>query len=200
MLQRAYSLIEVKEVAEEADFHVIRGTATTPRPDRMSDVVEPLGATFAETIPLLWQHDSTKPIGQAKLGKPTSKGIPFVATIPIVREAGALKDRIDEAVQSIRYRLIAAVSIGFRVLNGAVETIKETGGLRFLETEILELSVVTIPAQADATISTVKSIAQGYAATSGQKRVSPVRLITPPGVSGKPARKGISLLTPRKDK
>lgn len=156
-LHRAYSLLEVKEIAQEAEFHVVRGLATTPAPDRMGDIVEPLGASFADTVPLLWQHDSAKPVGQTQFGKPTKKGIPFTARIPVIKESGALKDRVDEAIQSLKYKLVAAVSIGFRVLEDGIERL-DNGGLRFLKTEIIELSLVTIPAQPQAVIESFKSM------------------------------------------
>lgn len=183
MLRRAYSLIEVKEVAEEGEFYVVRGTATTPTPDRYLDEVDPMGAEFAESIPLLWQHRADQPVGRTELGKPTKKGIPFTARIPKVKESGTLRDRIEEAVQSIRYRLVAAVSIGFRVLENALEYMGN-GGIRFLKYEILELSLVTIPAQADATIDSIKSIDDQQRAASGHTRKSVVKLT--PGVSGTP--------------
>lgn len=199
MLKRAYSLLEVKEVTEEDDAYVVRGIATTPTPDRVNDIVDPLGATFAPQIPLLWQHNAEKPVGITELGKPTKKGIPFVSRIPKVKEAGALRDRIEEAVQSIRYKLVAAVSIGFRVLNDAVERL-QSGGYRFLETEILELSLVTIPAQPDAKITGIKSIDDRLQAASGRKR-SAVSLIKSPPASREttPVRKrGPVQLIPRK--
>jgi HK97 family phage prohead protease len=198
MMHRAYSLLEVKEIAVEEDFHVIRGMATTPTPDRINDVIEPLGAKFAPEIPLLWQHKADKPVGLTTFGKPTKKGIPFTARLPLVKEAGALKDRIDEAIQSIKYRLVAAVSIGFRPLNDAIESI-DNGGLRFLETEILELSLVTIPMNSEATLVSVKSIDTAQRAASGQTQRRPVALIKSPGVSGpKPAAKrGPVKLIPR---
>jgi uncharacterized protein len=197
-LERAYSLLEVKDISEEAGHYVITGMATTPTPDRMDDVVEPLGAKFAPTIPLLWQHDPHKPVGHTEFGKPTAKGIPFTARIPKVEEPGVLKDRIDEAVQSVRYRLVAAVSIGFRVLNGAIERLK-TGGIKFLETEIMELSLVTIPANSEATISSIKSICDEQRAASGQTLRRAVRLIPVPGDSGqsKSAKRGAIQLIPR---
>jgi uncharacterized protein len=197
-LHRAYSLLEVKDVSVQDDFYVVRGMATTPTPDRVNDVVEPLGAKFAKEIPLLWQHQHDKPVGTTEFGKPTKKGIPFTARLPYIKEAGALKDRIDEAIQSIKYRLVAAVSIGFRPLNDAIESIAN-GGLRFVETEILELSLVTIPAQAEATITSVKSIDTKQRAASGQTLGRVVTLIKSPGVSGTKvvAKRGPVKLIPR---
>lgn len=183
MLKRAYSVLNVKEIAQEGDFYVIKGIATTPSTDRMGDIVEPLGATFAPKIPLLWQHQADKPVGHAEFGKPTKNGIPFTAKLPIIKEAGVLKDRVDEAIQSIKYRLVAAVSIGFRVINDAIERIDT--GLRFLETEIMELSLVTIPANAEANITNIKSIDQKLLAASGKSQSRVVRLESSPGVTGK---------------
>jgi HK97 family phage prohead protease len=198
MLNRAYSVLEVKEISDDGDFYTITGMATTPKPDRVNDIVNPLGATFAPEIPLLWQHMHDKPVGITTLGKPTKKGIPFKARLPIIKEEGALKTRIDEAIQSIKYRLVAAVSIGFRVLNDAVERIAD-GGYQYNETEILELSLATIPAQVDATILSVKSLYESeQRAASGQKLRSAVKLISP-GVSGTPpvAFRGPVKLIPR---
>lgn len=195
MKKQAYSIIEVKGIEEADGFHVIRGIATTPSPDRMQDIVEPMGATFAPSIPLQWQHSNTV-VGRAELGKPTKKGIPFVGYIPKVSEAGIVKDQVDRAIHSLKYRLITAVSIGFRVLNDAIERL-ETGGYRFLETEILELSLVNIPAQPDAVITGFKSIDDKVRAAYGKKHSGPVRLITTPGASGKKAdrtRGGIPLI------
>lgn len=169
MLKRAYSILNVKEIQEADEFYTIKGLATSPEPDRMNDIVEPLGAKFAEEIPLLWMHDSERPVGHVYLGAPTKKGIPFTARIPKVKEAGALKDRIDEAVQSIKYRLVAAVSIGFRVLNDAIEALPN-GGYRYLETEIMELSLVTIPAHPKAAITGIKSIDTQLRAASGKRK------------------------------
>lgn len=196
MIRRAYSLLNVKDVAQENEFHVVRGMATTPEVDRMGDIVEPLGAKFAETIPLLWQHDSSKPVGHTQLGKPTKSGIPFTSWLPVVKEAGALKERIDEAVQSLQYRLVGAVSIGFRVLNDAFERL-ESGGLKFNEYEILELSLVTVPANQEATITSIKSLDQKTLAALGRRKSGPVTLIPRPGVSGQAAHKGSIQLIPR---
>lgn len=149
---RAYSLLEIKSV--DSDQRVLSGIATTPEPDRVGDIVDPLGAKFADEIPLLWQHQHDKPVGFAKFGKATKAGIPFTASLPAIAEAGPLKDLVDMAWQAVKAKLVRGVSIGFRALG--YEPL-ESGGLRFTNSEIYELSLVTIPANASATIQAVKA-------------------------------------------
>lgn len=150
----AYSLLTLKDI--DNDKRIITGIASTPEVDRQGDIVEPKGAQFAKEIPLLWQHDSLQPVGTVKLGKPTKDGIPFTATIAKVDVPAGLKARLDEAWESVKANLVRAVSIGFRPLEYTF--IEETGGVRFTSFEIMELSLVTIPANASATIQAVKSI------------------------------------------
>ena len=78
-MNRAYSILTVKRVDDDA--RIIEGIATTPTPDRMGDIVEPLGVQFKNPSPLLWQHDSTKPVGTVTFGKPTKDGVAFKARI-----------------------------------------------------------------------------------------------------------------------
>lgn len=153
MQNRAYSVLQVKSVDEET--RVIRGIATTPSVDRVGDIIDPLGVKFNNPLAFLWQHQHDKPIGSVKFDKPTAKGIEFEATIAKTDEPGTLKDRLDEAWQSIKAGLVRAVSIGFRPIEYAF---MDNGGIRYSETEVYELSAVTIPANADALITTIKSI------------------------------------------
>ncbi len=156
-INRAYSFLEVKEYDE--DERVIRGIATTPNPDRVGDVVDPLGVEFKNPMPLLWQHDARAPVGLVTFDKPTKKGITFEAKLPKITEGGALRDRIEEAWQTVKAGLVRAVSIGFRTLE--YEIIQETGGIKFNRSEVMELSLVTIPANADATITSLKKFDVG---------------------------------------
>jgi len=185
-MNRAYSVLTVKSVEEEQ--RVIRGTATTPSPDRVGDVVEPMGVRFKNPLPLLHQHDSDRPVGTVTFDKPTKAGITFEATLPKIDEPGPLKDRVDTAWGEVKAGLVRAVSIGFRALEYAF---MDTGGVHFQQTEVLELSLVTVPANADAKISTIKSIdAPLLAATGKEPKASdrPVR----PGASG------TSIINPKK--
>lgn len=160
MLTRAYSVLRIK--AADASKRTITGTASTPTPDRLGDVVEPLGISFTNPVPLLLYHDAKKPVGTVRFFPPTKDGLEFEATLPAVEDPGTLRDRIEEAWQSITAGLIAAVSIGFRSIEEAF--LKDSGSFRFLKTEVLELSLVTIPANAQATIDTIKSLDLGASA------------------------------------
>ncbi|MGV1913851.1 phage major capsid protein [Agrobacterium vitis] len=186
--RRAYSYLNIKAVNEEK--RIIRGIATTPAVDRVGDIVEPLGVKFNNPLPFLWQHDAGKPIGTVKFDKPTTNGITFEAELPIIDEPGTLKDRVDEAWQSIKLGLVRAVSIGFRAIE---YSFMENGGIKFAESEVYELSAVTIPAQAEAVMTSIKNMdAAGLAviksfdtaapaATGEIKRPSKVT----PGATGK---------------
>jgi len=190
-MNRAYSVLSVKAVDDEQ--RVIRGIASTPSPDRMGDVVEPLGAKFKTPMPLLWQHQHDKPVGLVEFAQPNKDGIPFEARLPEITEPGALKDRVDEAWQSVKAGLVAAVSIGFQAIPEQVERLK-SGGLRFKEWEWLELSLVTIPANAEATITAIKSIDADLRAASGREQKSENRLENPAGASAKHDK---SIATPK---
>lgn len=164
-MNRAYSILQAKAV-QDGDERVIRGIATTPTPDRVGDIVEPLGVKFNNPMPLLHQHDHRLPVGTVTFDKPTAKGITFEARLPILDEPSPLKERVDTAWAEVKAGLVRAVSIGFRALDGGYEVMK-SGGLRFTKTEVMELSLVTIPAQADAVIQTVKSIDRSIRAAAG---------------------------------
>jgi HK97 family phage major capsid protein/HK97 family phage prohead protease len=163
-MNRAYTVLEVKGLDE--DKRIIRGVATTPEPDRVGDIVEPLGVEFKNPMPLLWQHKSDKPVGTVRFDKPTKNGINFEAQIASIDEPGTLKDRLDEAWQSVKLGLVRAVSIGFRSLEHAF---MENGGIRFIQSEVMELSLVTIPANAGATIQSVKQFDAEQRAASGRE-------------------------------
>lgn len=184
-MNRAYSFLEVKALAEET--RTITGWATTPETDRQGDIVEPRGVKYKNPLVLLWQHDHEKPIGTVEFGKPTAKGVPFTATVAKVEEPGTLKDRVDEAWQSVKAGLIRAVSIGFRALD--FEPIAGTYGLRYKETEVYELSLVSVPACAGAVITNIKSFDVGCPAASGKKEIPVVRLNKPAGASATVTKK-----------
>jgi HK97 family phage major capsid protein/HK97 family phage prohead protease len=174
-----YSVLTVKAVEE--DQRIIHGVATTPNPDRVGDIVEPLGVQFKNPMPLLHQHDHDKPVGTVTFDKPTKDGITFEARLPKIEEPGPLRDRVETAWGEIKAGLVRAVSIGFRALEYSW---MDEGGIRFIATEVLELSLVSVPANADAVISTIKSIDASLLAATGKEPKATDRPV-PPGASGK---------------
>lgn len=179
---RAYSLLEIKELND--DERIITGIASTPTPDRMADIVVPEGAQFNLPIPLLWQHRSDQPIGQVIEAKITKKGIEIVAKI-----AKGVSEDIDKAWSLIKSGLVRGLSVGFRGLD--TEQIPNSWGLKFEKWEWLELSAVTIPANAEASITSVKQFDIGAPAASGTKGTD-----RSPVASGK-STKTVNLLKPR---
>jgi HK97 family phage prohead protease len=165
-LQRAYSILHVKKLAD--DERVIEGIASTPSVDRVGDIVVPTGAKFTVPMPLLWQHRTDSPVGHVEFAQATDNGIPFRARIAKIAEPGELKNLVDKAWQAVKAKLVGAVSIGFTI--DKYEVIKATGGLKINEWSWLELSLVTIPANADATIQNIRSIDAELLAASGNKQ------------------------------
>lgn len=152
-IQRAYAAFQVK--AMDDGRRKFTGWATTPAVDRVGDTINPLGVRFKNPVSLLHQHRHDSPIGTAKFGTPTKRGIEFDAEIPLIDEPLALKERLDVAWGEIKHGLVRAVSVGFRPIKYAF---KDDGGIDFQEIEVFELSAVTIPALPEAVITAVKSM------------------------------------------
>jgi HK97 family phage major capsid protein/HK97 family phage prohead protease len=174
-MNRAYSVLEVRGIQD--DQRIIEGIASTPTADRLGDIVESMGAKYSIPMPLLWQHKHDQPVGNVEFARPTNDGIPFKARIARIDEPGELQNRTDRAWQSVRNNLVRAVSIGFRPIEHEV---MKDGGYRFKSWEWLELSLVTVPAQAEATITNIRSLDREQLAASGRSPDD----TTPPGVSG----------------
>jgi HK97 family phage major capsid protein/HK97 family phage prohead protease len=179
-LNRAYSVLNIKSFADEE--RLIEGIATTPTVDRVGDIVMPTGAKFKCPMPLLWQHKSDSPVGHVEFAQPTEDGIPFRARIAKIEEAGELRNMVDKAWQAVKAKLVSAVSIGFTI--DKYEVMK-SGGWQINEWSWLELSLVTIPANADATIHTIRSIDAALLAASGREQQSNGRVVSA-GVTAKP--------------
>lgn len=186
-MNRAYSTLEIKSVNEET--RKFSGIASTPSTDRMGDIVEPKGAQFKLPIPLLWQHNSSDPIGWVTSAKVTKDGIEVEGEVANISEDGSLKDRLKTAWQMIKGKLVRGLSIGFNSIESA--RIDGTYGIRFIKWEWLELSAVTIPANQEASITAIKSADSAYLAASGRAAVSKL-----PGVPGQNSRKkGVNMKT-----
>ncbi|MDX6913342.1 phage major capsid protein [Hafnia paralvei] len=183
-LNRACTLMTVKSVNE--DERVITGIASTPSPDRDGDILEPGGAAFRSDTPFLWQHDRSQPIGTCT-PKMVKEGLQITAKLvkPTPDMPSQLAARLDEAWASIKAGLVRGLSIGFRPIE---YSFLDEGGIRFLSWDLLEVSAVTIPANAECSIQTVKSFDRQLLAASGTQKL-PVETTT--SSAGATAKKSI---------
>lgn len=179
-MNRAYSVLNIKAVDDGSDERKFTGIASTPSADRSGDIVEPKGALYKLPLPLLWQHKHADPIGWITSASVTDAGIEVEGRIATIDEDGPLKDRLTNAWQMLKSQLVRGLSIGFNPIESS--RIEGTYSYRFLKWEWLELSAVTIPANEEATITSIKSADRQLQAALGRKAVSFVQI--PPGVSG----------------
>lgn len=176
---RAYSVLEIKSIDEaKREFE---GIATTPSTDRAGDIVEPKGAKFALPLPLLMQHDATPAgsVGFITDAKVTSEGIRVKGRV----ESDPALPELDKAWARLKKGLVRGLSIGFKPLEREPVNPKYPyGGQRFKSWEWLELSAVVIPANQDASILSIKSLAR---AALGQKAAA-----QSPGAAGPSSNRG----------
>lgn len=192
-MTKAYSTLQIKSVTDTDDERIITGIATTPSTDRDDDILEPTGAKFALPIPLLWQHNHNQPIGEVIQATVTDKGIEIVAKIAKIADDGKLKERIDEAWQSIKSGLVKCLSVGFKIKD--YNYLENSWGLHIKEWEFYELSVVTVPANSDAVITSVKQIKSAFDRQNLPPLDAPEPIINPisPNLQPKPTQKSNSL-------
>lgn len=184
-MNRAYSMMTVKAVNEEQ--RIITGIACTPEPDRADDIMVPEGAQFTLPLPFLWQHEADEPIGHVIDAKVSPRGIEATMQIAQVEEEGKLKERLDEAWQSIKAGLVRGLSIGFLPIES--QRIEGTWGSKYLKWDWFELSAVTIPCNTSGRITSVKSASRKQLAALGKSVVPVVRVGKPAGASAKAAPK-----------
>ena len=152
-LERKNFDLEIKGIDEKGEF--VAYASTFGNTDLVNDVVEK-GAFIkslqnrpAEEVLMLWQHDTSEIIGEWKDMKEDEhgllvKGQLFIDDIQQAKEAFFL----------MKKKLIKKLSIGFKIVNKAWE-----GGKRMLkEVDLLEVSVVTFPANPEASILGVKNM------------------------------------------
>ena len=158
----AFSTCEFKALAgDDPTKTLFEGVASTPTPDRGNDSMDPKGAQFKLPMPFLYHHDSTQPIGQITEAYVTNKGIKVRGYVDKVDGPPTLKERLDVARVEMQKGLIRGLSIGWIPKGdlGDGYDFNKDGGLDVNTWEWVELSAVTIPMNAEATVTMVKSLA-----------------------------------------
>ena len=169
MMKKAFSTLQIKSTDEKNGKRTFKGIASTPTPDLVEDVVEPKGAVFELPLPFLWQHDRKDPVGWITKANVTDKGIEVEGEIADIQEEGRLKERLTEAWQMLKNKLVRGLSIGFKALE--VANIEGSRwGQHIIKWLWVELSAVTIPENQEANIVTVKA-AFGRKQTSGVSEI-----------------------------
>jgi HK97 family phage major capsid protein/HK97 family phage prohead protease len=134
----------------------IVGMATVPTVDRAKELVDPAGATFTLPMPFIWQHDKSTPIGEVTEARVIpGQGIEITAKVAKLDAPGPFTDRVEYAWQAITSGLVKGLSIGFI----ARKAVREGDHVRLTAWDWLETSVVTVPANPDTLITSVKAAA-----------------------------------------
>jgi len=151
---------ETKDVGEAGEFE---GYASTfGNVDQGGDVVEP--GAFIEgivkakkdgrAIPMLWQHDQREPIGIWKDLSEDAKGLYVKGQLlidadPLAKRAHAL----------IKAKAIGGMSIGYRIPVGGAEPDEKRRGVNRLKViDLREISLVTMPMNIEARVTSVKAM------------------------------------------
>ncbi len=125
----------------------IRVIVSTPTPDRVKDVLEPGGvdvSAYRANPIVLADHDRTSPIGTAEIEIKSDRVEAVVTFAP----AGA-SSKADEYCALAKAGVLNTVSPGF--IEKEAAPIKG-GGVHITRWELLELSLVTVPCNAEATV------------------------------------------------
>lgn len=105
-------------------------------------------------IPMLWQHDRTRPIGKWLDISEDTRGLYVKGRLLIGKVAQAT-----EAHELLLEAALGGLSIGYRVpLGGAEEDEKARGVWLLKEIQLIEISLVTLPMLVQARVTAVKGL------------------------------------------
>lgn len=141
----------IKSVSDEEDYLVVEGMASTDDVDRMGDVVVPSAwidgvKGFSKNPIILFNHNYSKPVGKATEVEVTPKGLRIVANI---YKAAA------DVYGLVKSGVLQAFSVGFLVKEADYDSASDIFVIK--QAELLEVSVVAVPANGEALFSVRKS-------------------------------------------
>lgn len=129
----------------------IRAVASAPTPDREGDVLLPGGCivdNYRRNPIVLLSHDPTRPIGNAAISIQAGRVEALITFSP----QGASRDA-DEICALAKAGVLRAVSVGFRPIESVpIDPNKPWAGRKFTSWELMELSIVAVPANSEALV------------------------------------------------
>lgn len=155
--------LETKSVSDAGEFE---GYASTfGNVDQGGDIVEP--GAFIESvvkaksegrvIPMLWQHDQAEPIGIWKDIAEDAKGLYVKGQLILEGDPTAQR-----AYGKLKAKALGGMSIGYGIPAGGAEPDpKRRGVTRLSKIDLREISLVTMPMNIQARVTTVKAILEG---------------------------------------
>lgn len=155
MMTKTGPALQVKELNDSGEFEGY-GSTFGGEPDSYGDVVA--AGAFADSLrsgvmpKMFWQHDPSKPIGRWVEAKEDGKGLYLRGKLNMdVQQAR-------EAHSHLKNGDIDGLSIGYRIKEYSVDT--ETGVWTLQKLDLKEVSIVSIGANSNATVSSVKAAKQ----------------------------------------
>ena len=136
---------------------LISGIANSGQPDRWDEVM-PMDCWDLKHFELnpimLYNHNHSMPIGRVTKLNPTEQGLEFIAEIGVGSEMGLTQ--VQKDVRSlIAQGVLGTLSVGFIAKDWAWEGRNGKDVLVYKSAELTEISVVTVPMDAQATITGV---------------------------------------------
>lgn len=126
-------------------------------------------ADVTHKVRLLWQHDSKQPIGHFKSLSEDANGLHFTGKLNLDVQQGR------EAYALLKAGDIEGMSIGFITIKDDYD--RQTGIRYIKEVKLSEISLVTFPANAEATVQSVKEIRSSFDSLTEEQRVQVLTLI-----------------------
>jgi HK97 family phage prohead protease len=155
------AVLKIKALEKSGEFE---GYASTfgGEPDAYGDVIAP--GAYADslaqhaakgTMPkMFWQHDRDKPIGKWLAASEDDAGLLVRGRLNLGVQLGR------EAYELLKAEDIDGLSIGYRILEYSVDTESEIWTLEKLD--LVEVSVVSIGANENATVASVKAARRSH--------------------------------------
>ena len=149
-MSKVYKTFVADEVKAEGEGRTIRFRITTDAVDRERDILSPAGwklDNFLKNPTVLWAHDYRQPpIARAREIIATEHGLSSLAEFP-PKGTYAFADTVYDLLKG---GFLNATSVGFAPLKHAYN--EERRGVDYLEQELLEFSVVPVPANPEALV------------------------------------------------